>query len=86
LLSMAADSTVGYRDIQDRRLRSGLPIVAQVLLNDLRYAFVILGNSRHDLFGFGMLHLVSKRAHLFRSVSPEFWILQIGRGHRSTVT
>jgi hypothetical protein len=33
-----------------------------------------------------MLHLVSKRAHLFRSVSPEFWILQIGRGHRSTVT
>src|SRR5262249_566358 len=63
-------------------------IVRQVLLplNDLRDAFVIFGNSRHDRFGFRVLHLVSKSAYLFRSKSPEFWILQFGRGHRSTVT
>jgi len=65
---------------------SRLPIVAQQLVNDLRDTFVIFGNSGHDLFGFGVLHIVGKRAHFFRSKSPEFWILQIGRGHRSTVS
>ena len=39
-------------------------------LNDLRDAFVIFGNSGHDRFGFGVLHLVSKSAYLLRSKSP----------------
>jgi hypothetical protein len=29
----------------------------EVLLNDLGDAFVIFGNSRHDLFGFGVLQV-----------------------------
>ena len=64
---------------------SELPTLAQVLLNDLGDAFVIFGNSRHDLFGFSVLHIFGQSEYLFRSKSPEFWILQTVRGHRSTV-
>jgi len=87
-IRFAPDSghTFAYGSASAADICSRLPIVAQLLLNDLRDTFVIFGNSGHDLFGFGVLHIVGKRAHFFRSKSPEFWILQIGRGHSSTVS
>jgi hypothetical protein len=32
-----------------------------------------------------VLHIFGQSEYLFRSKSPEFWILQTVRGHRSTV-
>jgi len=49
-------------------------------LDDLPYAFVVLGNPSHDRFCFGVIHIVGNGTYFLGSESPIFWIVQL-RSH-----